>query len=84
MWDCGRKSEVRDVSKIFGLSNWKKGVAIIYRGKMMGGARQRPERSRVWVGAGWVYALCQTLNRYVNYASGRETGFQEGGGALLM
>ena len=62
MWGCGRKCGVKDVSNIFGLSNWKKGVAIISMGKMMEGAGWRPERPRVWSGAGWVYVVCQTLN----------------------
>lgn len=61
MWGCDR-SGVKDVSKVFGLSDWKNGVAITSTGKMTGGAGWRPKRPGVWFGAGWVYVVYQALN----------------------
>lgn len=49
MRGCDR-SGAKAVSNIFGLSSWKKGVAIPYIGKMTGGAGRQAEEtgSLVW------------------------------------
>lgn len=57
MWGCDGKSRVKDVSNIFDLRNWKDGVAIIYMGKMTGGAGWMEKGPGVWFGAGWVYVM---------------------------
>lgn len=79
MWGCDRKSKVKDVSNIFGLTNWKNGVAITYVGEMTERAGWRQKSPGVWFESGWVYVVHQTLMDVSNGHLGVRLAFRTAG-----